>query len=51
MSDVFPEVTSQVELPAVPSWLCNKDSYPRLFTEAVSKHVTTEFYVRLLSKS
>lgn len=46
MSDVFPEVASQVKPPAVPSWLCNKNSYRRLFTETISKHVTTEFEAR-----
>lgn len=46
MSDVFPEVKSQVKPPAVPSWLSNKDSYRRLFTETTSKYVTTEFSAR-----
>lgn len=46
MSDVFPGVMSQVKPPAAPSWLYEKDSYCRLFTETNSKYVITEIYAK-----
>lgn len=46
VSDVFPEVTSQVKPPAVPSWLCNKTSHPRLYTKSIREYGTMWFNAR-----